>query len=177
MTDESRLSHPAGIEDLLLRRMAKIVSLGGGLVTRLCEGRFGITRKQWTVLAILARQPTLSWTELAARSEVDSAQLSRTVSALAARGLATKTSLPNRRIDVALTPEGLALYAELYPLAREINLALIGALDDHAAAELDRSLVTLHARAEQLSREVEVPSTGRVHGGTGRVRGPQRGSH
>jgi DNA-binding MarR family transcriptional regulator len=146
-----RLSHPAGIEDMLLRRMNKIVALGGGLVTRLCEGRFGITRKQWTVLAILARQPQLSWAELSRRCEADGAQLSRAVSSLVAKSLASKTQRPNRRIEVRLTEQGQALYAELYPLARDINLRLLGALDADAIATLERSLVLLQVQAESLA--------------------------
>ncbi|MDO8388345.1 MAG: MarR family transcriptional regulator [Polaromonas sp.] len=164
MRKEPRLSHPAGIEDFLLWRMNKIVALGGSLVTRLCEGRFGITRREWTVLGILARQTQLPWTDLAQRCEIDNAQLSRAVTSLASKGLAEKTHLPNRRIEVSLTPKGSELYTELFPLARDINLGLLRELDIESVAALDQLLDALHTQGEQLSRETSVPKAARLLG-------------
>lgn len=164
MSKEPRLSHPAGIEDFLLWRMNKIVALGGGLVTRLCEGRFGITRREWTVLGVLARQPQLPWTDLAQRCEIDNAQLSRAVTSLVDKGLAEKAQLPNRRLDVSLTPKGSELYAELFPLARDINLGLLRELNLESVTALDQVLDALHTQGERLSRETSVPKAARLLG-------------
>ena len=39
------------VNDLLLYRLGRLVSTGGSLVVRLCEGQFGITRREWRLLA------------------------------------------------------------------------------------------------------------------------------
>lgn len=145
--------------------MHKVVALAGSLVTRICEGQFGITRREWTVMAVVARDESTTWAETARRSEIDDARLSRAVSSLATKGLLKKEHLPDRLIVLSLTEQGRQLYAELFPLARDINEQLIGALSDPKVEALDESLRGLHARAEELAREMDVPKARRSRGG------------
>ncbi len=51
----SRLAQPAAPDDLLLYRLSRLLGVGGIPVIRLCEGRFGTTRREWRVLALLGR--------------------------------------------------------------------------------------------------------------------------
>jgi len=161
---KDRLSDPAGIEDFLLFRMHKVVALGGSLVTRICEGRFGITRREWTVLAIVSRAPEMQWADLRARSELDDARLSRAVSSLVHKGLAKKASRPNRQVLVSLTDSGRRRYEEIFPIAREINADLLRELGTDVADTLDSALVTLHQKAEELASETVVPKAHRLRG-------------
>jgi hypothetical protein len=55
----SRLGRPETLDDLLLYRMARLPSVAGSMVIRLCEGRFGITRREWRLLGVLAQEPTM----------------------------------------------------------------------------------------------------------------------
>jgi DNA-binding MarR family transcriptional regulator len=158
------LRHPGGIEDFLLFRMHKVVALAGSLVTRICEGQFGITRREWTVLAIVARDESTTWAEAARRLEIDDARLSRAVSSLATKGLLKKEHLPDRLIVLSLTEQGRQLYAELFPVARDINERMIGALSEPRVDALDESLRGLHAQAEELAREMQVPKARRSRG-------------
>ena len=48
-----RLSAPQGLDDLLLYRLSRLLGVAGAPVIRLCEGQFGITRREWRVLALL----------------------------------------------------------------------------------------------------------------------------
>jgi DNA-binding MarR family transcriptional regulator len=159
------LKQPAGIEDLLLFRMHKVIALGGGVVTRICEGHFGITRREWTVLAILARADAMAWTEAAQRCELDDARLSRAVSSLAEKGLLQKSHLPDRQVVLALTAEGKELYAAIYPLAYEVHVEMLKALDDDLVAALEDALQRLHDQAEELVRKTDVPKARRSRGG------------
>ena len=161
---KDRLSDPAGIEDFLLFRMHKVVALGGSLVTRICEGRFGITRREWTVLAIVSRAPEMQWAELRTRIELDDARLSRAVSSLVDKGLARKASGPNRQVLVSLTDSGRRRYEEIFPIARAINTDLLRELGTDAADTLDSALVTLHQRAEELASATVVPKADRLRG-------------
>lgn len=158
------LRHPLGIEDFLLFRMHKVVALAGSLVTRICEGRFGITRREWTVLAVIARARKISWRDAGKRCEIDDARLSRAVTSLAKKGLVEKAYLPDRQLLLSLTEQGDMLYAEILPLAREIHHELIEVLDRPQVDMLDATLATLHARAESLAQTVPLPKARRSRG-------------
>jgi len=156
---------PAGIEDLLLFRLSKVVSLGGGIVTRICEGQFGVTRREWTVLAIVARADSMSWSEAAQRCEIDDARLSRAVSSLVAKKLLRKSHTPERQVVLALTPDGRQLYDTMFPLARQINMHMLEALDERLVDALSEALDRLHARGEEIARDTPVPKARRSRGG------------
>ena len=42
---------PSADRDLLLYRLSAVLAGAGGIVIRQCEGRFGITRREWRLLA------------------------------------------------------------------------------------------------------------------------------
>ena len=154
-------STPSAVEDLLLYRMSKIVSLGGGLVTRLCEGQFGITRREWAVLGVLATSENLDWPELLRRTELDDARLSRAVSSLVGKRLALKTQKAGRQFVVALSEEGRRLHEQIFPQAREINRQILEGLDTQALDSLDKALIAIHEHAERLARTMVWPKASR----------------
>ncbi len=49
-------------------RSARCVA--GGMVTRLCEGRFGITRREWRVPAVLVKEQGILPSQLAERAQL-----------------------------------------------------------------------------------------------------------
>nr|MBA2673675.1 MarR family transcriptional regulator [Ramlibacter sp.] len=66
-----RLAEPAALDDLLLYRISRLRAVAGGMVVRLCEGRFGITWREWRVLALLAQEEGLLSSQLAERAQLD----------------------------------------------------------------------------------------------------------
>jgi hypothetical protein len=97
------IEDPSGIQDLLLFRLSKILSIGGSMVTRICEGQYGITRREW---ALVAQADEMRWSRIIEQSELDNARLSRAVSSLVAKGLALKRQVPSRGVWVSLTESG-----------------------------------------------------------------------
>lgn len=57
--------HPTRCDELLNFRIARLLSVSGALQIRLCEGRFGISRREWRLIAMLADHGVLSPSELA----------------------------------------------------------------------------------------------------------------
>ena len=43
----NRLTHPEAANDLLMYRLNRLLAVAGSLVVRLCEGGYGITRREW----------------------------------------------------------------------------------------------------------------------------------
>lgn len=165
------LTHPRTIDDLFLYRISRLLVTGGAQVIRLCEGTFGITRREWRILALLAQGDGLLSSELAGRAQLDRARTSRAVTALAAKQLVSRNPRPGdrRSVMLSLTPAGRALFDALFPQVAAINRSLLGALDDAELERLDTALATLQARADTL-----VQAQARLGGARGDGRGGGR---
>ena len=143
----------ARLDELLNYRLAQLIALSGAPVIRLCEGRYGISRREWRLLAHLATHGPLSPSALAEQIALDRARTSRAISSLSTKGLVERVALPRdqRRALVALSDKGQALHAELFPQVAELNRRLLEALDDGLLASLDTVLQQLSVQAEQLN--------------------------
>lgn len=146
------LRDPQGLDDLLNYRLARLHALSGAPVVRLCEGRYGITRREWRLLALLAAQGATSPSELAERAHLDRARTSRAIGSLAAKGLAQRVARPGdaRRAVVQVTARGQSLHDEMFPQVAAINRAVLAALDEPLLVALDEALQRLTVQAEAL---------------------------
>ena len=161
------LSHPERIDDLLLYRVSRLLAVAGHMVIRLCEGRFGITRREWRIVALLAHEEGLLSSQLAERAQLDRARTSRAVTSLVSKRLVRREvgQGDRRQARLALTPQGRTLYESLFPLVCEINHDLLEPLAAKDVAGLDRSLARMQARAEQMVQEMPLPKADRRRGG------------
>lgn len=165
-----RLDEPAALDDLLLYRLSRLLATAGSMVIRLCEGRFGITRREWRVLALLAQHPGLMSSELADRVQLDRARTSRAVTSLVAKQLVLRQAgeADRRQARLALTPAGRELYRELFPLVTAIHRDLLGVLDARQRDTLDHALERMQAKAESLVAGADLPKADRRRGGRAR---------
>ncbi|MDN6882284.1 MarR family transcriptional regulator [Variovorax sp. CAN2819] len=154
---------PRTLDDLLLYRTSRLLSVAGSMVIRLCEGRFGITRREWRLIATLAGHGALGSSQLAEHAQLDRARTSRAVSSLVEKGLVSREQPAGdrRHVLLRLTARGTKLHAELYPLVCAINTELLGALDTAEAALLDDMLQRLHARGEAMVAAADLPKADR----------------
>jgi len=166
-----RLRQPAGLDDLLLYKLSRLLGVGGSMVIRLCEGRFGITRREWRVIARLAQEHELLSSELAERIQLDRARTSRAVTSLVAKKLVRRqTGVSDRRqARVALTERGRALHRELFPLVCEINRGLLASLPSQDVQRLDAMLAALQQQADRMVQVAELPKADRRRGARARL--------
>ena len=157
------------LDDLLLYRLSRLLAVGGSMVIRLCEGRFGITRREWRLIATLASRGELSSSQLAGHAQLDRARTSKAVGSMQAKGLLSRTrpAGDRRQVLLGLTERGQALYDELYPLVSRINAELMAALDADSAVRLDDALRRLQAQAERMAGEAVLPKADRGRRGAG----------
>lgn len=165
------LKHPARHDDLLNFQLKRLLALGGAPAIRLCEGGYGIARQEWRLTAALVEHGPLSVNELADRSGVEPARVSRALQDLVAKGLVARTTADGdrRRAQLSATERGQALYRELLPRLADINRRIMDVLSDAEAVLLEDLLRRLTERAQAIHDEgggVEV-KTGR-HLGSGR---------
>lgn len=150
MNTPSRLLAPAGLNDLLLYRCARLSATAGTMIVRLCEGRFGITRREWRMVAMLADAGALAPSQLAEAVQLDRARTSRAASSLVTKGLVQRSvrASDQRYALLELSAAGSALHAELFPLVAQINRELLAGFSADEVAQLQALLERLQARAE-----------------------------
>ncbi len=167
------LRDPRSLDELLNYRLLRLYAASTAPVTRLLEGRWGITRREWRLLAMMASSGALSPSMLAERADLDRARTSRAIKSLVDKRLAARATQPGdaRRALVSLTNAGQRLFTEIFPEVAAINARLVATLDDAALRALDQALCGLTEKALQLNREFALDvHADRKAGGSRRVR-------
>ncbi len=151
------MSQPKTPDDLFLYGVSRLLATAGGQVTRLCEGEFGITRREWRILAQLGQAEGILSSELAVRAQLDRARTSRAVTGLVAKKLVSRVPRPGdrRAVTLALTAAGRALYEALFPRVAAINRALVSVLSASEVTALDGMLARLQVQADAMAQAWE----------------------
>lgn len=149
--------------DLFLFRLHKLASISGQPLIRLCEGRYGITRREWRLIVVLSQDGPLLSTELAHRARIEPARTSKTITQLVERGLATRVPRPSDRrcVEIHLSARACEIYAALYPMVEHVNRTLLAALSDEDRAQLDRIFLALERSAASLLATEGLPKADR----------------
>lgn len=123
----------------LLNQAAETTSRGFQATYR---ARHGLTRTQWRVMANLGRFGAMTARDICRISHVEKTKVSRAVAGLEAGGLLTRSASPEdrRAENLALTPKGRAVYAEIGQQAHKFDTALRSRLGPEAATRIDAIL-------------------------------------
>lgn len=161
------LRNPLTLDDLLNYRLLRLYAASAAPVTRLMEGRWGITRREWRLLALLAIHGALSPSTLAERANLDRARTSRAITSMVEKKLLQRAAQRGdaRRASVVLSTAGRRLFEEIFPQVAAINARVVDALDDADVAVLDRVLTRLTARAVKLNGEIAQDVSANRHAG------------
>lgn len=103
-----QLSEPRSVVDLVNFQLHLIEATNSSMVIRICEGEFGITRREWLFLALLAAHGALAPSQVAMHAGLDRSRTSKGLMSLLAKGLIERAQHPadRRRASVALTGTG-----------------------------------------------------------------------
>ena len=144
---------PQGLEDLLMYRLARVVRASGGMVTRLVEGGFGITRREWGMVASLYPIDEITSSALAERLQLDRVRTSRALQGLVKKGLVNsrRSAADKRVVHLSLADSGRQLYEQLFPRIAQLNTELLAALDAAQIDVLAQSLQLLEAQGRTMS--------------------------
>ena len=167
----SSLLQPQTLDELLLYRLSRLQATAGALVVRYCEGQYGITRREWRIMAVLANKGALGSSELAEHAQLDRSRTSKAVTALAHKNLLSRTPKAGdaRHVSLALTTAGVAMHKSLFPLVSQINRDVLAALNAHEVQLLDDLLTRLQQSASALAAKSSPPLADRRRGGSGRL--------
>ena len=140
------------LEGFLPYRLSVLSNTVSSAIAAAYFANFGLSIPEWRVVAVLAANPGLSAAEVTSRTAMDKVAVSRAVATLLAAGRLRRTTAPadRRRTHLALTPQGLRVYAQVVPMALEYERALVAPLSKRDRATLDRILRVLLGRAVEL---------------------------
>lgn len=118
------------IRDLFSFQLQRLAGLSTRIAALSIRPKYGVTPREWRVLAVLKYLGEVPLQELAKHSGLLKSQMSRTVSALIERGYIAKTANPQdgRSILLTLSPEGLALSRSILEDSLERNEEMLATL-------------------------------------------------
>lgn len=173
------IAAPEVVNELLNYRLNTLLASSGALTTRRCEGRFGITRREWRIVALLAIEGPLTPTALSERASLEPDRISRLFASLREKRLVTRApdTEDRRRVRIELTTRGRDLYERMFPISVGIHQAVLDVLSPLEMQALDDMLARLTERARDLNAQDErVDKADRRRGGSRRVAvGPRSG--
>jgi DNA-binding MarR family transcriptional regulator len=148
----NKLSCPFGIQDMFLYRINQLRAKGGGVVLRYCEGEFGITRREWVILAILSTEEVINSSALASRAELTPPATSKAVSSLLTKGLLERNVDPqNRRVArINISKSGKDVYEQILPIVISINKYILEPISKDEIEILDSMLERMQQQANKL---------------------------
>ena len=123
------VEHP--LAGMLMYQLYQAWAQSNPVFVRLCEGRFGITRREWRLLACAVEGGIMTSAELAAAAKLDLARTSRTLGALCEKGWLRRLpdSADRRVVRIEATADGLDRYRALLPEVMRLNDLLVQDLD------------------------------------------------
>lgn len=162
------------VDDLLNYRLSRLLAASGAMVVRLCEGRYGITRREWRLIALIAAHGAMSPSELSERAHLERPRTSRHITELVEKRLIRRVKNPSdgRRAEVDLTTEGHRLYDELFPQSVRFHSEVLSVLSPAELRAFEAALAKLTVNAERIAAAKPVAEKAdRRHGGARRLRG------
>lgn len=154
-------------------RLYQAWSQSNPVFLRLCEGRFGITRREWRILACAVEGGIMNSAELAAAAKLDLPRTSRTLGALCEKGWLRRLhdNADRRVVRVEATADGIARYQALLPEVSHLNDLLVQDLSQSEVALLRDFLVRIEHRGRLMAEgNLVAEKASRREGGTRRAR-------
>lgn len=146
------LKQPREIEDFLVYRLYRLVAIALRGSDAMYRRELGISRREWRILAYLAKTPGASLKALASDSGIDMVVASRSVSAMVERGLLSKQrdGVNKRVVRLHPTERGQDLHDKAQALAARFNQRFASCLTDDEAVLMEGLLRKLERQAEGI---------------------------
>lgn len=167
--DASALRAPRSLDDLLLYRLWRAVRAGNAMATRMVEGGFGITRREWGMIGVLVQIGEVTSSEFAERLHPDRVSTSRGLRGLYEKKLVERRQDADdgREVHVRVSPSGMRLFGDLFPRIANLNADLLDGIDAAHIDALLQCLRHIELRAGALMAQGAVPEKAdRRSGGT-----------
>jgi DNA-binding MarR family transcriptional regulator len=125
----------------------------GYVMERLCQVEFGLSRRQWRILATLSAAEGITVSDLSKHADLDIAQTSRAMGTLGRKGYLKRLANPNnaRFAQVILTEKGRNLYHSMFARFRQVNKQLLRDMSEDQIQHLCTLISILRNTATELN--------------------------
>lgn len=136
-------------------RLAVASSAVSMLVATTYQQHFGIKIPEWRLIAVLFEDGPTTQQNLVPRTGMDKVTISRAAQTLTKKKLIKRTphEFDGRSHHLMLTENGLALYAQVAPMAKACEQSLLGVLEGAEVGELRMLLLRLEHNAKRILGE------------------------
>ena len=133
------------LDQFIPYRLSILTNRVSSAIARHYSDRLNLSIPEWRVMAVLGQTPGLSARQVAERTAMDKVQVSRAVqSLLESKRLTRDTHREDGRVSqLSLSPQGLAIYKQLVPVALELEREFLSVLTPRDRKALDRLLTKL----------------------------------
>ena len=154
MTDSGA---PTKLDEFLPYQLSIASNAASNRIAGIYRDQFDLRIPEWRIMAVLGDAGAATQRELAARTVMDKVAVNRACRALEERGLLERApnATDGRSHHLALTAEGMAIYARIMPLTREMEQWLFAAFSDEERATFSRMLARVRDRAGSLDPEAD----------------------
>jgi DNA-binding MarR family transcriptional regulator len=148
---------PLILQDFLPYRLSVVTEAVSSLFAMRYQERFGLSIPEWRVVAVLGQHGTLSTQQVIEHTAMDRVRVSRAVIRLADKGVLDRRAHPQdqRAQLLRLSRQGRAVYAQIVPLALDLQAALSTALTAAEQQQLGTILEKIGRRTRELSGAAE----------------------
>ncbi len=140
------------LEEFLPYRLSVLSNTVSRGISAAYVDRFGLSIREWRIIAILGRYPGLSAAEIVKLTAMDKVAVSRAVSRLTGSGRLERSlsDADKRRSVLVLSQEGKRLFDQISPLAKSYEKRLLKCLAREDQDRLSDILDNLQRRARAL---------------------------
>ena len=150
-THNSAAARNGTMRELLTIRIVGLLELLRRSGTIANQREFGLSRIEWRIMAQVGGYAPLSLNDLAELTQLDRGQLSRTVKAMAQRGLLVSRRRPGGpAIVITLSDDGQVMHDRMVGMAIDRNRFLVGDLSDDALTQFAEMLDEVTRKAQLL---------------------------
>ena len=140
------------LEEFLPYRLSVLSNTVSRGISAAYVDRFGLSIREWRIIAVLGRFPGLSAAEIVKRTEMDKVAVSRAVSRLIGDGRLERSlsDTDKRRSVLVLSGEGKRLFDQISPMAKSYEERLLKCLGSEDKDRLSDILDNLQKQAKAL---------------------------
>lgn len=149
---DKQLGTNCRLGDFLAYQLSISSNAVSGLIAKQYQVRFGLKVAEWRIMAVLGDVGSATQRELTDATIMDKVAINRACKVLEDRGLIERN--PNaedgRSHLLTLTVEGLAIHAEVLPLAKRNEDQILAVLDDTEREQLRSILRRIYEHAKAI---------------------------
>ena len=140
------------LEEFLPYRLSVLSNTVSRGISAAYVDRFGLSIREWRIIAVLGRHPSLSAAEIVKMTAMDKVAVSRAVARLTASGRLERSlsDADKRRSVLVLSKDGKRLFEQISPLAKSYEKRLLKCLGSEDQERLSDILDNLQRRAKSL---------------------------